>query len=39
MLFQRYIPGKYNPNEIIFYVTIGSSKKPDLIYFHFMPLQ
>ena len=34
MLFQWYIPGEDNPNEIIFHVTIGSAKKTDLIYFH-----
>ena len=32
MLFQQYIPGL--KNEIIFHVTIGSDKKPDLIDFH-----
>ena len=31
MLFQRYIPGENNTNEIIFHVTIGSDKKTDLI--------
>ena len=33
-LFQRYIPGEENPNEIIFHVTIGSVKTPNLIEFH-----
>ena len=26
MLFQRFIPGEENPNEIIFHVPIGSAK-------------
>ena len=34
MLFQQYIPGEDNPNEIIFHAPIGSARKIDLNGFH-----
>ena len=33
-LFQRYITGKDNPNEIIYHVPIGSFKTSDLTDFY-----
>ena len=34
MIFQQYIPGKVNLNEIIFHVPIGSAKKQEITSFH-----
>ena len=34
MLFQKYIPGEDNPNEVVFHVPIVSAKKLDLADFH-----
>ena len=34
MMFQQYITGEDNPNDIVFYIPIGSAKINDYINFH-----